>query len=151
MASPRPTTPREAFAAARTPSTVVARSVSGLDWVTDPAGVPAGSTSGGATGGNDGEGRAAWLALGGVGAAVGEGAGTAVFLAGTGAVVLAGGGVIAAGVGAAGVGAGTGGVVRLHRTLPEPVQNLLRDLAPAMVDGERVAAVGELPEVGDRG
>ena len=64
MASPRPTTPREAFAAARTPGTVVARSVSGLDWVTDPAGVPAGSTSGGATGGNDGEGRAAWLALG---------------------------------------------------------------------------------------
>jgi hypothetical protein len=33
--------------------------------------------------------------------------------------------------------------------LPEPVQCCLRDLAPAVVDRERVAAVRELDEVGD--
>jgi len=117
MATPRPRTPREAFAAARTPGTVVAGSAAGLDGVTDLAGVPAGWTSGAAAGGNDGDGRVAWLAwvawlaFGGVGTAALEGAGTAAFLAGAGAVVLAVGGVLAAGVGAAGVGAGPGGVV----------------------------------------
>ena len=62
MATPRPRTPREAFAAARTPGTVVAGSAAGLDGVTDLAGVPAGWTSGAAAGGNDGDGRVAWLA-----------------------------------------------------------------------------------------
>src|SRR5438552_3180769 len=96
-------TPLEAFADARNWGTLVAGTVSGIDGVTDPVGVPAGA---------DGDGRAAWLALGGVGAAVLGGAGTAVFLAGTGAVFLGGAGVVAAGFGAgAGVGAGAGGVM----------------------------------------
>ena len=33
--------------------------------------------------------------------------------------------------------------------LPEPVQCCLRDLAPAVVDRQRVAAIRELDEVGD--
>src|SRR5262252_3409073 len=39
----------------------------------------------------------------------------------------------------------------LQRALLQPVEHFLGDLAPAVVDRERVAAVGELPEVGDRG
>src|SRR5438105_6815241 len=116
-------TPLEAFADARNWGTLVAGTVSGIDGVTDPVGVPAGNDGdgsatagddgdGSATAGADGDGRAAWLALGGVGAAVLGGAGTAVFLAGTGAVFLGGAGVVAAGFGAgAGVGAGAGGVM----------------------------------------
>jgi len=106
-------TPLEAFADARNWGTLVAGTVSGIDGVTDPVGVPAGDDGdGSATAGADGDGRAAWLALGGVGAAVLGDAGTAVFLAGTGAVFLGGAGVAAAGFGAgAGVGAGAGGVI----------------------------------------
>ena len=39
----------------------------------------------------------------------------------------------------------------LKRALLEPVEHLLGDIMPAVVDRERVTAVGELPEVGDRG
>ena len=111
MATPRPMNPREAFADARTCGTLVAGTVSGMDGLTELVGVPTGNDGeGGATGVGDEGGSADRLGVGGVGAAVREGVGTAVFFTGTGAVVLAGAGVVAAGLGAGvGVGAGAGG------------------------------------------
>ena len=49
--------------------------------------------------------------------------------------------------------AASGPVTRheLRRALAKPVQDRLGDLAPAVIDGQRVAPVGELTQVGDGG
>src|SRR5262249_38787062 len=47
--------------------------------------------------------------------------------------------------------AASGAALPLRQALLEPVEGLLGDLPPAVVDRERVTAVGELPEVSDRG